>query len=116
MTLIEIVIVVIVLTALLLIAVSSYMGYRERASDTAAQSNIYQLVPSIQAYYLDHDSYSGMTLAGLKAEYDAAIDPGRYTFGSALPTESAYCVQTSSGGRAWRKNGPMADLERQPCP
>jgi type IV pilus assembly protein PilA len=116
MTLVEMVIVVIVLGILVAIATASYMGYRERANDSAAQSNIYALVPSIQAYFVDHESYSGLTLDILKTSYDGGIDPGRYSFGTVAPAEGTYCVQTSSGGRTWRKNGPSADLERQPCP
>jgi type IV pilus assembly protein PilA len=116
MTLIELVIVIIVIAILIAFATSSYLGYRERANDSAAQSNIYNLVPSIQGYYIDHDSYAGMTLDGLKASYDSAIDPALYSFGSSAPTESTYCVHTSSGGRTWRKNGPVADVERLSCP
>jgi Tfp pilus assembly protein PilE len=116
MTLIELVVVIIIIAILLVIATSSYMGYRERANDTAAQSNIYNLVPSIQGYYVDHESYVGMTLGGLKASYDSGIDPTLYSFGTSAPTESTYCVQTSSGGRTWRKNGPTAEPERLACP
>jgi prepilin-type N-terminal cleavage/methylation domain-containing protein len=116
MTLIELVIVMIVIAILLVIAASSYMGYRERASDSAAQANIHNVVPSIQGYYVDHDSYTGMTLDGLKAQYDAAIDPALYSFGTSPPAGETYCVHTTSGGRTWRKNGPAAELERLPCP
>jgi type IV pilus assembly protein PilA len=116
MTLVELVIVVIVLGILVAIAMASYMGYRERASDSAAQSNIYALVPSIQGYFVDHDSYSGLTLDILKASYDGGIDPERYSFGTVAPADGTYCVQTSSGGRTWRKNGPSAELERLACP
>jgi type IV pilus assembly protein PilA len=116
MTLVELVIVVIVLGILVAIATASYIGYRERANDSAAQSNIYALVPSIQAYFVDNESYSGMTLDVLNASYDGGIDPGRYSFGTVAPAEATYCVQSSSGGRTWRKNGPSADLERLACP
>jgi prepilin-type N-terminal cleavage/methylation domain-containing protein len=116
MTLIEIVIVMIVIAILLVIAASSYLGYRERASDSAAQANIHGIVPSIQGYYVDHESYTGLTLEILKAEYDSAIDPSRYSFGTSPPAGDTYCVQTTSGGRTWRKNGPAAEPERLPCP
>jgi type IV pilus assembly protein PilA len=117
MTLVEMVIVVIVVGILLAIAISSYLGYRERANDSAAQSSLYVLFPSIQAYYVDHnESYSGMTFAELKANYDSGIDPARYSFGSVPPANGTYCVQSSSGDRTWRKNGPTAELERQACP
>lgn len=116
MTLVEVVVVIIVIAILLVIATSAYMGYRERASDSAGQANIHGLVPSIQGYYVDHESYTGMTLEGLKADYDSGLDPTLYSFGSSPPAGDHYCVQTTSGGRTWRKNGPAAELERLPCP
>jgi type IV pilus assembly protein PilA len=116
LTLVELLVVLIVLAILLSLATASYLGYRERANDSAAQSNIHGLVPSMQAYFVDQETYTGMTLDLLKANYDAAIDPALYSFGSVAPAGTAYCVQSSSGGRTWRKNGPSAALERQPCP
>jgi type IV pilus assembly protein PilA len=114
-TLVEVLVVVIVIAILSLLALSMYIGYRERAHDAAAQENIHRLFPSVQAYFVDHDSYAGMTIAGLAA-YDAALDPSIYSLGTAAPTDTHFCAQSSSGGRTWRKNGPDAPLERQVCP
>jgi prepilin-type N-terminal cleavage/methylation domain-containing protein len=114
-TLVEVLVVVIVIAILSLFALSLYLGYRERAHDAAAQENIHRLFPSIQAYFVDHDSYMGMTIPGLAA-YDAALDPTIYSLGTVAPTDTHFCVQSSSGGRTWRKNGPDGSLERQPCP
>ncbi len=113
-TLVEILIVLIVLAILSSIAVSSYRGYQTRAHDTAAQEDIDRIIPSIHAFFVDHDSYTGLTLEGIKSSYDSAIDPARFSLGSV--TDSTYCVHTSSAGRTWRKNGPTAALEPQPCP
>jgi type IV pilus assembly protein PilA len=114
-TLVEILVVVIVIGILSMVALSQYMGYRERAHDTAAQESIHRLFPSIQAYFVDHESYSGMTIPALAA-YDAALDPAAYSLGSVAPTQSHFCVQSESSGRTWRKNGPRAALEQQSCP
>jgi type IV pilus assembly protein PilA len=116
LALVELLVVLIVLAILLSLATASYVGYRERANDSAAQSNIHGLIPSMQAYFVDQESYTGMTLDLLKANYDAAIDPAVYSFGSVAPAGTTYCVQSSSGGRTWRKNGPSAAPERAPCP
>jgi type IV pilus assembly protein PilA len=115
-TLVELLVVLIVIGALMLIAVSSYLGYRDRAHDAAAQERIHRVMPSIQAYFVDHDSYSGLTLAELKTEYDAGIDPAAYSLGSVPPGQSTFCIHSSSSGRTWRKNGPVANVERQACP
>jgi prepilin-type N-terminal cleavage/methylation domain-containing protein len=114
-TLVEVLVVVIIIAILSLFALSLYIGYRERAHDAAAQENIHRLFPSIQAYFVDHDSYSGMTIPGL-AVYDSALDAGVFSLGSVAPTQSHFCVQSTSSGRTWRKNGPDAALEQQPCP
>jgi prepilin-type N-terminal cleavage/methylation domain-containing protein len=115
-TLVEMLVVMIVIAVLATLAVSSYLGYRDRAHDTAAQENIHGVVPSIAAYSVENGSYSGMTIPHLRAAYDSAIDPALFSFGSVAPTQSTYCVQSSSSGRTWRKNGPTADLEPQSCP
>jgi prepilin-type N-terminal cleavage/methylation domain-containing protein len=115
-TLVEILVVIILVAILSMLALSAYIGYRERAHDAAAQENIHRLVPSIQGYFVDHDSYSGMTIADLTTSYDSSIDPGLFSLGSVAPTQSTYCVHSSSSGRTWRKSGPAAPLQPQPCP
>jgi Tfp pilus assembly protein PilE len=108
-------VVVIVIAILSTFALSLHMGYRERAHDAAAQENIHRLFPSIQAYFVDHESYSGMTIPALAA-YDSALDPSVYSLGSVAPIQSHFCVQSASSGRTWRKNGPDAPLAQQSCP
>jgi general secretion pathway protein G len=115
-TLIEILVVIIVISILSMLALSAFIGYRERAHDAAARENIHRIVPSIQGYFVDHDSYAGMTIAALTTSYDSAINPALFSLGSVAPTQSTYCVQSSSGGRTWRKNGPTAAFQSQACP
>jgi prepilin-type N-terminal cleavage/methylation domain-containing protein len=116
MTLVELIIVMMLVAILMLVAVSAFRGYRDRANNTAAKENIYTVLPAVSGYFVDHDSYAGMTLAGLKADYDSGINPAHYSLGSVPPTDTTYCIQSSSGDRTWRKNGPDADVEPQPCP
>jgi Tfp pilus assembly protein PilE len=116
MTLVELIIVMILVAILVLIAVTAFRGYRDRANNAAAKENIYNVLPAISGYFVDHESYTGMTIAGLKAEYNAGINVGDYSLGSVPPSDTTYCIQSSSGDRTWRKNGPDADLEPQPCP
>jgi prepilin-type N-terminal cleavage/methylation domain-containing protein len=113
-TLVEILVVVVIIAILSTLALSTYIGYRERAHDAAAQENIHRIIPSIQAYFVDHDSYSGMTLAELTTDYDAGLDSSHYSLSGVA--QSTFCVQSTSAARTWRKNGPNAALERQSCP
>jgi prepilin-type N-terminal cleavage/methylation domain-containing protein len=116
MTLVELIIVMILVAILILIAVSAYRGYRDRANNAAAREKIYNILPAVSGYFVDHESYVGMTIAGLKADYDGGINVADYSLGSVAPSDTSYCIQSSSGDRTWRKSGPAAELEPQPCP
>jgi type IV pilus assembly protein PilA len=67
-TLIELLVVIV-----MAIAVPSYLGFRDRAADSAAQANIRAAVPSAEAWYADNNSYTGMTTALLKSTYDSGL-------------------------------------------
>ncbi len=72
-TLIELLIVLVIIGVLLAIAVPSYLGFKQRAEKRAAQSNVRAAIPAAEAYYSDQGNYTGMTLANLKASYDAGL-------------------------------------------
>ena len=112
MTLVELMIVLIIIAVLLAIAIPSMLGQRNRANDAVASSRVRQAVPSIKAYYQDSSTYLGMTVAGLRTDYDKAL-PDSVVLTSLSVT--SYCVESSSGGRTWRQNGPGAVIERASC-
>ncbi len=60
-TLIELLVVIVIIGILLAIAVPSYLGFRDRAADSAAKANIRSAVPSAEAYFADNSNYTGMT-------------------------------------------------------
>ena len=72
-TLIELLIVLVIIGILLAIAVPSYLGFKDRANKSAAQANVRSAVPAVEAFYADHGTYVGMTLAKLTASYDAGV-------------------------------------------
>src|SRR3954470_18711124 len=74
-TLIELLVVIVIIGILLAIAVPSYLGFRDKAADSAAKSNIRAAVPSAEAFFADSatSSYTGITMAGLKTNYDSGI-------------------------------------------
>ena len=65
-TLIELLVVIVIIGILLAIAVPSYLGFKDRANAAAAGADVRAAVPSAEAWFSDHDTYSGMTIAGLQ--------------------------------------------------
>ena len=97
-TLVELLVVIVVIGVLMSIAIVSYVGYSERASRTAAQSNVRIVVPALIAFYGDNSTYLGATLTELREHYDLQIDDSsasRYKISSLGP--SSYCVQNHVG-------------------
>jgi type IV pilus assembly protein PilA len=121
-TLIELLVVIIILGILLAIAVPSYLSFRDRANNSAAKANVRAAIPAIEAFNADNTGtgnsagYAGMTVALLRDTYDSELSTTKLSFGSAAPTSLTYCVQSTVGGKTWRKNGPGAALENQTCP
>ena len=129
-TLIELLVVIIILGILLAIAVPSYLSFKDRANKTAAAANVRSLIPSVESYNADNvpngtndpnadatdSGYTGMTIALLKASYDAAIPSSDYVNNSGVTEAAAtipaasldathYCVYSQVGNwYAWKLN------------
>ncbi len=110
-TLIELLVVIIIIGILLAIAVPSYLGFRDRANNTAAQANVRAAIPAVEAYFADAGTYATMTLPALQASYDAGIKNISFSNLSA----SSYCVQSVVGGKTWKKAGPASDIVTGAC-
>jgi len=122
-TIMELLIAVIIIGILVTIAFPSYLTFKLRANDSAAQSNVSAAVPAVTAYGADNDGsatdkdsdaatsgYQGMTLALLQT-YDAGVK--NIAIGTVSTT--SYCVSSTVGVKVWRKNGPSAALEGLAC-
>jgi prepilin-type N-terminal cleavage/methylation domain-containing protein len=101
-TLIELLVVLVIIGILLAIAVTSYLGFKDRANKSAAKANVRAALPAVEAFYSDNGTYVGATLAKLKASYDAGISIT--TVKGA--TVSAYCVSAASGNQTAHRTGP----------
>jgi prepilin-type N-terminal cleavage/methylation domain-containing protein len=69
-TLIELLVVIVIIGILLAIAVPSYLGFKDRANQKAADADIRAAVPSAEAFYADHGSYSKLTAGKIISSYD----------------------------------------------
>jgi type IV pilus assembly protein PilA len=105
-TLIELLVVIVIIGILLAIAVPSYLGFRGRAQDSKAESNIRQAVPAAEAYYADNNTYVGMTKAGLAASYDSGLN-GDAALSVYNVSATAYCLsEAGQSGTTWYDKGP----------
>jgi type IV pilus assembly protein PilA len=110
-TLIELLVVMIILAILTAIAIPSYLSFRDRANNSAAGADLRAAIPSVEAYFSDNGTYTGMTAASLAASYDQSINPSIILVKSAAGT--SYCVQATSPNDATKvasKAGPTAQI------
>jgi prepilin-type N-terminal cleavage/methylation domain-containing protein len=108
-TLIELLVVLVIIGVLLAIAVPSYLGFKARAQQTAAGSDVRSAIPATEAYYSDVGNYTNMKLGsgdapdlgGLKG-IDSGIFPNLVVFGSA----TGYCLSATLGTQTAKDVGP----------
>ena len=111
-TLIELLVVIIIIGILLAIAIPSYLKFKDRANNSAAQANVRAAVPGLEAFAADHGTYVGATSAALQASYDAGI---KHITTKSL-SQTSYCVESTVGPNTYHKAGPAADITTGPCP
>jgi len=112
-TLIELLVVIIIIGILLAIAIPSYLKFKDRANNAAAQANVRAAIPGMEAYAADHSTgYTGATSAVLQASYDAGI---KHIIVKTA-TATTYCVQSTVGSSVYKKAGPSADITTGACP
>ena len=127
-SLIEVLVVLVILSILIAIGAASSLAFRDRSDKTAAQSDLRALAPSVESWSTDNDGtagdvdgdastngYQGMTLAGLKSNYDQALDTSPGSPYSVPPagftdTKTDYCITATVGGWTAFKHGPNGRL------
>jgi type IV pilus assembly protein PilA len=104
---VELLVVIMIIGILIVIAVPSYLGFRDRANQKAADSDVRAAFPTAEAYYATNKSYQGIGLASL-----AVIDQGVKLDSVKTETDSrTYCIAKNVGGKeahATRGFAPLA--------
>jgi len=105
-TLIELLMVIVIIGILTTIAVPSYLGFRIKAYQAAAQANVRTAQPAAESYYQDpaggNNSYNGLSGATLRAQ-----TPGIPTTvkGGYNAAKDGYCLQDTQGGYSYYMTG-----------
>ena len=116
-TLIELLIVLVIIGILLAVAVPSYLGFKDRAKQRAAQANVRTAVPAVEAYFADTGHYTNMSLTTGDAPDTGGltgIDAG-VTITVVSAGASTYCISATSGNYTYYKAGPAADITTATC-
>jgi prepilin-type N-terminal cleavage/methylation domain-containing protein len=114
-TLIELLVVIIIIGILLAIAIPSYLKFKDRANNAAAQANVRAAVPGMEAYAADQAGaagYTGATSVVLQANYDAGIKNIQVK----AANNTTYCIDSTVGNSVYKKAGPGAPITSGACP
>jgi len=110
-TLIELLVVLVIIGILLAIAVPSYLGFKDRANNRAAQADVRAAVPSAEAYYSDNGYYTGLSVAALKL-----IDSGLSSAVSVVSGgASQYCLKGVVSNKTAYFAGPGGTVTSTAC-
>jgi type IV pilus assembly protein PilA len=115
-TLIELLVVLIIIGILLAIAVPSYLGFRDKSQKTAAAADVREAEPSAEAFFSDHNTYTGISWAALQGTYDSGLSSAlnsAVTTGATIKPETVggvagagYCIEAVVGSHKAVVNGP----------
>jgi type IV pilus assembly protein PilA len=113
-TLIELLVVIVIIGILLAIAVPSYLGFKDRANNRAAQANLRAAVPAAEAFFADYGTYATTGVAP-NPDFDESalrdIDTGLSSTVTVVNGDTdSYCLTSTVGDKVWSLAGPGATL------
>jgi hypothetical protein len=85
------------------------LGVSEPTRD--AEADVRGSIPAVEAYYVDHGTYAGVTVEVLRRLYDPRLPDVKIV----SATGSSYCVESTVGGVTYSKHGPTSDIVEGDC-
>jgi prepilin-type N-terminal cleavage/methylation domain-containing protein len=118
-TFVELLVTLAIVGVLLAIAVPAYLNFQAKAQATAALSDVREVIPSANAYYVENSSFTGMTPASLRSGYDSGltISSGGSTGIVSANSEGngqSFCISAVSDGHWAHYSGPGGKLTADP--
>jgi prepilin-type N-terminal cleavage/methylation domain-containing protein len=105
-TLVELLVVVAIIGVLLAVAVPSYLGFRDRANQKAADADVRASLPAAEALYSARGTYSSLTVTKLRSSYDSGANFQSY---KVTDNGQTFCIATNvNGKRAVSQRGKSA--------
>jgi len=105
-TLIELLMVILIIGILTSIAVPSYLGFRIKAYQAAAQANVRSAQPAAEAWYQDasggNNSYNNISGANLRVETPGIPTTVKAGYNAA---KDGFCLQDTQGGYSYYMTG-----------
>jgi type IV pilus assembly protein PilA len=98
-TLIELLVVIVILGILVAIAVPSYLSFRGKAANAAAQANIRSAIPAAESFYQDPAAGNGTyhLITGAKVILQApGVNPDIKAV--AINSDKGYCIDVTANG------------------
>jgi len=105
-TLIELLMVIVIIGILTSIAVPSYLGFRIKAYQAAAQANVRTAQPAAESFYQDpaggNSTYNGLTGAQLRTQAPGIPTTVKGGYNAA---KDGFCLQDTQGGYSYYLTG-----------
>jgi prepilin-type N-terminal cleavage/methylation domain-containing protein len=118
-TLVELLVSLAIVGVLLVIAVPAYLDFQAKSQSTAALSEVREVIPSANAYYVENSSFTGMNPHSLRSGYDSGltISSGGSTGIVSADAEDngrSYCISAVADGHWAHYTSPGGTVTADP--
>ena len=103
----------VIVCLILLVPITSFASLRRNASDTSARVSLQAALTQVEAFRLQHGTYTGLTTERLD---DRGRRRGkRPLYALTRLSATTFCISSTVGDRSWMKVGPSGRVVRGTC-